>query len=368
MISDRSRIHGGFTGRVIGSTLGIPIEGMSCEDIRGKHGFINSYVGIKSNRDGTFDGVINDDEVYEIILLLTLEEKGRGITSLDIARNWLKMIPGFEFVFTAERVALERFRKNIFLFGDDLVHDNPFHDYIGAQMRGEMCGWVYPRQIWDSARLAEIDARVSHAGDGIIGEKFIAAMISNAFLIPDEFIDGSRVDAGQISWLVSESEKVVPANSLYSRVIREIKELHSRNPDDWLSNFREFRGFYESEIFEELYQGSDEARRRELMRSFHVHVLPNAGIILLALLHGGGDFTGTLGICAGCGLDTDCNCGNVGAILGTVLGFDNIPLKWKVPINNTFLTVVNGWEEERIDVISNRICRLSRVLGNPRDG
>ncbi len=31
------------------------------------------------------------------------------------------------------------------------------------------------------------------------------------------------------------------------------------------------------------------------------------------------------------GLDTDCNCGNIGAILGAQLGNNKIPIKWRNP-------------------------------------
>ena len=65
-------------------------------------------------------------------------------------------------------------------------------------------------------------------------------------------------------------------------------------------------------------------RRRLFLHYFSgVHVLPNAGIIVLSLLYGANDQKDPFGrpICiAGMmAMDTDCNCGNIGTIMGTIV-------------------------------------------------
>jgi len=49
-------------------------------------------------------------------------------------------------------------------------------------------------------------------------------------------------------------------------------------------------------------------------------------------LYGEGDFTKTLEISTRCGQDSDCNPASAGGILGTVLGYDQIPDYWKEPL------------------------------------
>lgn len=355
------KIHGGLIGRIAGSTLGLPVEGRSHEQVKSTYGYLEHYEGIKLV-DGKFPGTINDDEMYEIILLLALERHGHAITTRDIANEWLERLEGFQFVFTAEKVALERFRKGIFVFGDDLVEGNPFHDYIGAQMRGELPGWVHPGRPDRARELAVTDAAVSHAGDGVTGEAFIASMVAGAFDIPPGACKDGRVDRDALLDLVDRSEACIPRGSRYHRVVRLVHELHDQHPDDWERAFLAFRDHVEGDMFDELLDGAGDARRAELLKSYHVHVLPNAGIVLLALLHGGGSFTDTLAICAGCGMDTDCNCGNAGGILGTALGASGIPSRWAGPLDNTFLTIVKGWEEDRIDAIAARIGAVARDL------
>nr|MDO8117385.1 ADP-ribosylglycohydrolase family protein [Candidatus Sigynarchaeota archaeon] len=337
-----SRVHGGFTGRVVGSTLGLPIEGKTYETIKQIHGYINDFVDIKYNKEGVFDGIINDDELYEIILLLALRKKGKNLTMMDVAREWLDRLEGFRFVFTAERVALERFKKGIFLFGENLIPGNDFYDYIGAQMRGEMPGWIHPGDIKSAVDLAITDASVSHARDGIAGEAFVSALVSGAFSIPDEHVHGEYVDENDLHELIERATMAIPGRGQYIQVLDRVRELYTARPAAWERNFIEFRDYVEGDLFDGLYADSDGKRQQELLKSYFVHVLPNAGIIMLALLHSGGSFSEALKISAGCGMDTDCNCGNIGGIFGTIIGQENIPDKWKRPINNTFLTLVRG--------------------------
>ena len=89
-----------------------------------------------------------------------------------------------------------------------------------------------------------------------------------------------------------------------------------------------------------------------------VHVLPNIGIIILSLLYGAKDddpLGKSICIAAMMGLDTDCNCGNIGTILGVQLGADKIPAKWKDPLQDTFNTYVKGYENWKISELARRI-------------
>ena len=55
-----------------------------------------------------------------------------------------------------------------------------------------------------------------------------------------------------------------------------------------------------------------------------VHIIPNAGVMVMALLYGDGDFSRTIQIANMAGWDTDCNVGNVGAIMGVAVGWTGI--------------------------------------------
>jgi hypothetical protein len=61
-------------------------------------------------------------------------------------------------------------------------------------------------------------------------------------------------------------------------------------------------------------------------------------------------------------MDTDCNCGNIGTIMGTVLGADRIPKKWTDPLQDTFRTYVRGYEDWKISELAKRICAAGQKI------
>ena len=59
---------------------------------------------------------------------------------------------------------------------------------------------------------------------------------------------------------------------------------------------------------------------------------PTKKVIIIGLLYGEGDFSNTMEISTRCGQDSDCNPASAGGILGTMLGYDQIPEFWKTPL------------------------------------
>jgi len=54
---------------------------------------------------------------------------------------------------------------------------------------------------------------------------------------------------------------------------------------------------------------------------------------VLGLFYGQGDFSKTISISTRAGDDSDCNPSSAGGILGTMLGYSNIPAYWKQGLN-----------------------------------
>ncbi|MBN2288811.1 MAG: ADP-ribosylglycohydrolase family protein, partial [Candidatus Glassbacteria bacterium] len=61
---------------------------------------------------------------------------------------------------------------------------------------------------------------------------------------------------------------------------------------------------------------------------FNIDAKINGAYIVVGLLYGNGDFGRTLDISTRCGQDSDCNPSSAGGVLGTLLGFSNIPEPW----------------------------------------
>lgn len=76
---------------------------------------------------------------------------------------------------------------------------------------------------------------------------------------------------------------------------------------------------------------------------FNIETYVNGAYIILGLLYGEGNFEKTLDISTRAGQDSDCNPASAGGILGTMIGYNRIPDKYKkeldivadIPFNNT---------------------------------
>jgi ADP-ribosylglycohydrolase len=344
-----NKVHGSWLGRVAGDFVGAPLELRSINTIRRRYGEINAY---PTKIDLNY---VNDDEMYEIIALIALEKHGLDLTAKDIATEWVNLLLYDKAVFTAEKVALNNIRSNIFP-PESGRYNNPYFDFIGAQMRADIWGQIAPGCPEIVKHYCEMDGSISHAGVGIEGEIFVALLVSNAF-----FENNIRQNIEQsLTFLPNENE------SLYTKTVKKAIFLYEQNPDD----FRKAREILITEYWRKVKEDlihkepSGESDRAKILKGIEskVHVIPNIGIIVLSLLYGARDKVDPLGrsICISgmMGYDTDCNCGNIGAILGARLGAGNIPLKWKEPLQDAFSTYVKGHEKWKISELSRRIGNI----------
>jgi hypothetical protein len=61
-----------------------------------------------------------------------------------------------------------------------------------------------------------------------------------------------------------------------------------------------------------------------------------------------------------CGLDTDCNAGTVGSIVGCAVGIDNIEKRWIDPLNDTIKSTVACFGDCKISEICRRIISAKK--------
>jgi ADP-ribosylglycohydrolase len=347
------KVHGGWLGRVAGSHLGTPLEFRPYSYTQRKYcdrgrKDITGYIRPPDPNQ------VNDDEIYEIVGLVTLEDQGLEITPADLARQWDRLL--YQKQYTAEKVALDNIRAG--LLPPDCAseeHGNIWYDAIGAQMKADIWGLIAPGMPQVAARYADIDGRVAHQGVGIDGEIFVAGLIANAFAESD------------VVELIARSLELLPAESAYRQFVEKTLDIQ-RKHTAWRSARAEMMEEWFT-IRRELRKASSFKRRYVFLNGFlsGLHVLPNAGIIVLSLLYGADDPVDPFGrvVCIGgmMALDTDCNCGNLGVIMGTILGAERMPAAWKDPLQNTFHTYVKGYEHWKISELAERICQLgSKVL------
>jgi len=306
------RIYQGLVGQLAGGSFGTAIEGYTGERIRQVYGDVRGYLIPPETT--------NDDVVYELLLLDVYGKIGKGITSAALGDEWVKKLP---YGVSAEGTALRNLNLGIYPpeSGSFL---NPYCDWIGAQMRGMVCGMLAPGDPMEAARLAHIDSVVSHARNGIYGEIYAAVITSLAFVMDDP------------RKIVLEGARYIPAKSEYAAKLSYCFEILNQTADP------EFAWKQLDQHFE-MYNW--------------IHAYPNLAADLLALWYGKGDFTESMALLAKAGYDVDCNGGLVGNVLGVI---HEVPGVWADPLGDLLETYIKGKERLSIRAVAELNVRLAK--------
>lgn len=345
------RLRGAWQGRISGCMLGKAVEVFS---MREGHSALTEYLNLvdalplrdyipydpehaskylfePSCRSNMSHSLPDDDINYSVLALMLLETHGAAMTTTDVAREWLKCLP-LASTFTAERAAyrilLERGHE-WFPEGQDLgfeiteCADNPYNDWIGAQIRADVYGWVCPGNPKLAAHLAEQDAALSHRGDGIYGAVFVAAL-------------GALLGGGQaLSAAVNEALTFIPDDSRCAQVVATAQQLS----DDPEGGHKIRDSFGDMSV---------------------VHTVNNLGLVVWALLRYGNDFNAAIGEVVAAGLDTDCNGATVGALWA--LQDKPIPQHWLHPWQGRVGVSLAGMAELDLDNLVTRTLDVTRQL------
>lgn len=337
----RERIAGAWYGRIIGCLLGKPVEGMRTNELlpllKGSDNYpMHRYIlstDVTEEQMNTFrfklagrcfaDTVdaapVDDDTNYTVLYQLLIERYGREFTPYHVARHWLSK-QGKDAYCTAERVAYRNF-INGYYPPDSAVYQNPYREWVGAQIRGDYFGYINPGDPATAAEMAWRDACIAHVKNGIYGEMFVAAAIATAAVTDD------------IKQIVLGGLSQIPAKSrLYEALMRVIEQ-------------------YESGVTSEAFFADLHTRWNEHDGHDWCHTISNAEIVTAALLYGKGDFSRSICMAVEVGFDTDCNGATVGSILGMRNGVATIDPVWTAPLHGKLKTTIFGVDTVEIDTL-----------------
>ncbi|WP_116952242.1 ADP-ribosylglycohydrolase family protein [Jiangella endophytica] len=345
------RVHGAWLGRAAGCLLGKPVEKISRAGIReileatGRWPLAGWFTAAGlpddvaarwpwNRRSATtslaenIDGMPEDDDLnFPMLNLALLETRGADFTTVDVAESWLASLPAGR-VFTAERVAYRNLLLGHLPPATATVR-NPFRDWIGAQIRGDVFGWTRPGDRAGAAELAWRDAVLSHTRNGVYGELFAAAACSAALV------------ASSVDEVLDAGLSVVPASSRYAEAVRFAREAAAKEPG-W-----------------EAVVDAIEARYGHL---HWVHVLNNAALVVAALVHGDGDYERSITAVVSGGWDTDSNGATVGSIVGALTGAAALPQRWIAPLRNRMSTTLAGFDGIGFDALAARTIAAGEAL------
>ena len=309
--------YAGWLAQIIGGAYGTCIEGYTTENIKKAYGVVDRYI----RKPHTY----NDDITYELALLCAYDEFGKETTSKNIADEWVARIP---MGWSAEDIALTNLKAGI-IPPESGRFNNPFNEWIGAQMRGAVCGQIYPGDLRKAAECAWHDAEISHSRNGILGEVFNALLTSMAFYRSD------------IRGMLEDTVALIPADSEYGKVVRFALGQCKDN---------------------ESYEKAWAACEKRYEQYNWIHAYPNACAEIVALWFGQTDFTKTLTICGMCGQDVDCNAAQIMTIVAIMTGTDSIPEYWKKPIGDKLDTYVRGMRTMSIKELASWTAEIARKL------
>lgn len=293
MIQDYiQKTYAGWLGKVIGIRMGAPIEGWSREKISKFYGNeMKDYVVDYK------DFAADDDSNGPIFFVRGLEHY-KNITPREMGYTCLNYIPKEHgFFWWGNELSTEHTAYKNLLSGMEApesgsakVNGMEMAEQIGGQIFIDCFGFVAPGNPSLACELAEASARVTHDHDGIAGARFIAACISLAY------------ESDHILSIMKEALTYISKEGNYYKVVTEMMQCYEegKTSEEAFAVLRE-------KYWSDCYKGI-------------CHIIPNAGIIAIALLYGEGNFQNTMEIVNLLGFDTDCNAGNVGAILGVLCG------------------------------------------------
>ena len=345
------RIRNAWAGRISGCQLGKPVELLSMR--QGREALLaylrkadalplRDYVPLvpgtlveatgRGSCRGEFSRSEPDDDInYTVLALTLLEQHGLNLSTEDVARAWLRLLPAGE-TWTAERAAyltlLERAHE-AFAYGVPPGFDlsecaqNDYNDWIGAQIRADLYGWVCPGRPGLAADLARRDAALSHTGDGVHGAAFVAALGAAIPAAPslDDAVAAAtdEVPAGSKAW-----DAIHFARSLIN-VPDAIDQIHRR--------------------YSELSP---------------VHTVNNLTIVVWSLLTYEDDYSAAIGEAVAAGWDTDCNGATVGGLWG--LTGKSIPEHWTAPWQGRVAVTLAGVGELDLEDLVARTVTVAEAL------
>ena len=183
--------------------------------------------------------------------------------------------------------------------------NNPHADDIDYQIESDHAGLMAPGMPIAASKIADRIGHIMGYGDGWYGGVYVSSMYSLAFISSD------------INYIVKAALEMIPQESEFYQCMNDVINWIAQNKD-WRQTWQEL----------EKKWGNDITCPDGYSSPFNIEAKMNCAYVIMGLLYGNGDMGKTLEVSARCGADSDCNPSTAAGILGTMLGYSNIPAQW----------------------------------------
>ncbi len=302
----KDKIKGGWAGQTIGVTFGGPYE------FQFNGTFIQDYQTLEWGENKIRENMLNNAGLYDDIYM--------DLTFVDILERVGLDAPvdSFANAFANAGYTLwhanQSARYNILngvkapLSGD--WKHNPHADDIDFQIESDFAGLMNPGMPQSASAISDKVGPIMNFGDGWYGGVFVSNMYALAFF------------DNNIQTIIKGALKAIPPQSNFYKCIADVIKWHQQYPADWHQAWFELQKKWSSDV------GCPDG----VFNAFNIDAKINAAYVVLGLLYGNGDFGKTIEIAARSGQDADCNPSTAGGIVGTMLGYNNIPDYWKISL------------------------------------
>ncbi|BCB77997.1 hypothetical protein GCM10022251_36990 [Phytohabitans flavus] len=323
----RDRVHGAVLGQAIGDALGAPTEGMTREAIRAAHGRVTGF--LSDDPAGT------DDTEYAALTARILLTYGPALTIDDVSNEWERVLVhqngGFNRGGFSEMEGIHNLARG--LRAPDTGSDNHEMWSDGSAMRVAPIGAYFAGDPAEAARIAGIDAQVSHARDGIYCGQAVAAAVAAAATTDDWRV---VVDAGVAA---------IPADSWSARMVNRAVAI-ATGP------------------------GTAEERLDELERRISIFhypwsdVAPEATALAFGVFATAeGEYVDSVLGGVNIGRDADTIAAMAGAMAGALRGASAIPAEWSSRIVALRGTCIHNTAGVRLSALADEIADAVEARG-----
>jgi len=319
------KTYAAWLGKIIGIRLGAPVENWTAQQIKNTYGKIEDYLvdyGVFAADDDS-----NGPLFFVRSLLAEMSQDICVETMGDNVLNYISDGHGFFWWggsgISTEDTAYQNLKAGLKapLSGSYKTNGIALAEQIGGQIFSDCWGYVSCGNPDLAANLATKMSSVTHDGNGIYGGVFVAVCIALAYEM-DDCIE-----------IIVKALNYIPSDSEYAFVVNDVVSKYKNNmsQEACLAYIQNTYGY-------DKYAGV-------------CHIIPNTAIMIMSMVYGENDFSKTLTMLCEAGWDTDCTCGNVGSIMGAMLGIEGIDSKWITPINDLLISS-SGLGYFNIDTIS----------------
>ncbi len=325
----RNKMKGAWIGQMAGVGWGMPTE-FKWNDTIIPVDQVPEWTPEMVNQQG------NDDLYVEMTFLASMEKYGMDVSirqaGIDFANT------GYQ-LWAANRRGRENLRYGIAPPESSHPEYNKNADDIDYQIEADFAGIIAPGMPNVAIALGEKFGRLMNYGDGLYGGQFVSGMYTAAYFEND------------VHKVIEAGLACIPRESLYTQCIRDVVQWYKENPND----FEKTWGLIMNKYYRTFDHQPFASKHKEVWIPIDAKI--NGAFIVMGLLYGEGDMEKTIVYSMRCGLDSDCNPSNAAGILGTIMGYDAIPDKFKSGLDSDRKFSYSNYPFTELLYISERFTR-----------